>query len=118
MVSSDEIRRIVMALASSRTVTNVNKRKGTEMLRVTVEIWPAGVAEFRRTLGIMNVANVSNLADVSCYSIYASEGENRLAGTKSRTCHVTVRDHDRRQSVWTLIGAAIREMEGAEFDGL
>jgi hypothetical protein len=85
------------------------------MLRVTVEIWPAGVAELRRTLGIMNVANVSNLADVSSYSIYASEGENRLAGTKSRSCKTVVERHDRRQSVWALIEVACAALKDADF---
>jgi hypothetical protein len=88
------------------------------MIKVTVEILPGGFSGFRRTLGLMHVANVSDLADRSDYEVRIAENANPLAGTTPRACHVMVRDHDRRQSVWTLIGAAIREMEGAEFDGL
>jgi hypothetical protein len=85
------------------------------MLRVTVEIWPGGIAELRRTLGLMNIANTSNLADVSSYEVYASEGDNRLAGTKARNCKTVIERHDRRQSVWALIEVACAGLKDADF---
>ncbi len=85
------------------------------MLMVTVEIWPGGIAELRRTLGLMNIANTSNLADVSSYAVYASEGENRLTGTKSRSCKTVIERHDRRQSVWALIEVACAALKDADF---
>jgi hypothetical protein len=88
------------------------------MIKVTIEILPGGFSGFRRTLGLMHVANISDLADRSDYEVRIAENANPLAGTSPRTCHVMVRDHDRRQSVWTLIGAAIREMDGAEYDDI
>jgi hypothetical protein len=81
------------------------------MLKITVEIHPGGYSEYRRTLGHMLVANVSNLKDRSDYEVRITEGANPLAGTPPRQCAIRVRDHDRRQSVWSLVGAAIREAE-------
>ncbi len=85
------------------------------MLRVTVEIWPGGFAELRRTLALMHIANTSDLADVSSYQVYASEGENRLAGTKARSCKTVIERHDRRQTVWALIEAACGALKDADF---
>ena len=86
------------------------------MIKVTIEIIPGGYAEARRTIGLMHVANISNLARRSDYRVDLTEGENPLAGTKSFTCTVYVRDHDRNQSVWSLIEKAIAAAKGAEFD--
>lgn len=81
------------------------------MLKITVEIHPGGYSDLRRTLGHMYVANVSNLKDRSNYDVRLTEGANPLAGTPPRQCVIRVRGHDRRQSVWSLVGAAIREAE-------
>ena len=88
------------------------------MIKVTVEILPGGVSGFRRTLGLMHIANISNLADRSDYDVRIAESANPLAGNGPRTCNIQVRDHNRHQSVWALIGAAVREMEGAEYDDI
>jgi hypothetical protein len=88
------------------------------MLKVTVEILPAGVSSLRRTLAVMTIANISDLADLSDYDVSAMEGPNPHAGTKARSTGVQVIHHDRRQSVWKLVGAAIAAMEHAEFDDL
>jgi hypothetical protein len=84
------------------------------MLRVTVEILPGGYAGGRRSIGLMHIANVSNLATRSDYRIDFAEGDNPFAGTKARACTVYVRDHDRRQSVWSLIAAALAAVKGAD----
>jgi hypothetical protein len=88
------------------------------MLKITVEILPAGVSSLRRTLAVMTVGNISELADVSSYEVSAMEAPNRLAGTNARSTSVQVIDHDRRQSVWELVGAAIAQMRNAEWDDL
>jgi hypothetical protein len=88
------------------------------MLKVTVDLLPAGISSLRRTLAVMTVGNVSDLADFSDYDVSAMEGPNPLAGTNARSTSVQVIHHDRRQSVWKLIGAAITALEDAEFDDL
>jgi hypothetical protein len=85
------------------------------MLKVTVEMLPGGNAKLRRTLGLMYISNLSNLADVSSYEVSASEGENRLAGTTPRSCTTVVEHHDRRQSVWTLLEVACAALKDADF---
>lgn len=39
------------------------------MLKVTVEIWPAGDPNHSRTIHTLAIGNISNLADISDYSI-------------------------------------------------
>jgi hypothetical protein len=85
------------------------------MLKVTVEMLPGGSVELRRTLGLMYIANLSNLADLSSYEVSASEGENRLAGTRPRSCKTVVEHHDRRQSVWKLVEVACAKVGIADF---
>lgn len=88
------------------------------MLKITVELLPAGISAFRRTLGVMTIGNITDLADISSYEISAMEAENPLAGTRARSASARVDDHNRRQSVWNLIRAATSELQGAEWDEL
>jgi hypothetical protein len=88
------------------------------MLRVTIEILPGGSTEHRRTIGLMVIGNISDLADVSNYSISVTEAANPLAGTTPRSTGFFVKDHNRRQSVWKLLAASISQMEQAEWDEL
>jgi hypothetical protein len=83
------------------------------MIKVTVEILPGGYAEYRRTIGLMRIANVTDLARRSDYRVDLTEGDNPVAGTKARASTVYVRDHDRNQSVWSLIAAALDATKGA-----
>jgi len=85
------------------------------MLRITVDLHPAGVSVLRRTVGTMTIANVTNLSDVSDYHVNASEGPNPLTGLPAKTCVCKVYRHQRRQSVWALIGAAIAALERANW---
>jgi hypothetical protein len=86
------------------------------MIRVTVELLPSGYAEARRTIGLMHIANISNLARRSNYKVVLTEGDNPLAETKAFTRTVYVHDHDRKQSVWSLIARALATAEGGESD--
>jgi hypothetical protein len=71
------------------------------MIRVTVEIFPGGYAENRRTIGLMDIANLSDLARRSDYKIDVAES--------ART--VYLRNHDRNQSVWRPLAAALAAAE-------
>ena len=84
------------------------------MLKVTVTLVPGGFEPARRTVAMMTIANLSNLADVSDYCIEASEGENRIASLPARSMQSEVKHHDRRQSVWALIAKAAAAVAGAE----
>lgn len=85
------------------------------MLVVNVELMPGGSPHGRRTLARMEIGNVTDLSDVSSYEIRMLEGANPLTGQPARTCSFRVEDHDRRQSVWALIGTAIANMRNATF---
>jgi hypothetical protein len=84
------------------------------MLRVTVELVPGGAEPFRRTIGLMTIGNISDLADVSDYQVSVTEGANALTGTPPQARIFTVHGHSRRQSVWKLVARVITEMEGVE----
>ncbi|MGY3133417.1 hypothetical protein ACVWZM_004099 [Bradyrhizobium sp. USDA 4501] len=84
------------------------------MIKVTVEILPGGYAEGRHTIGLMHIANISNLAPRSDYRVDFMEGDNPFAGTKARASTVYVRNHDRKQSAWSLIAAALAALKRAE----
>jgi len=73
------------------------------MLRVTVEIWPGGDKTRARSLAIANVANVSDLANVSDYAVSVSEGYNPVTNTPPWSQRGQIYEHDRRTSVWALV---------------
>jgi hypothetical protein len=61
----------------------------------------------RRRIGFMEIANISDLADISDYAVEISEAGNPLSGKRARECSVYVRGHDRRAGVWALIARAL-----------
>jgi hypothetical protein len=70
------------------------------MLLITVEIAGGGL---RRKLAEARVGNISDLADVSDYAVYAEEGENPLADTTPWNARGLVAAHRRNQTVWRLV---------------
>jgi hypothetical protein len=85
------------------------------MLRVTIEIWPGGDKTRARSLAIANVANLSNLAEMSDYAVSVTEGHNPLTDTPPLSLRGLISQHDRRTSVWALIAkVAIWAAEEAE----
>lgn len=88
------------------------------MIIVTVELMPGGYAPRRRTIASMRIANVSECADISDYSINLLEAANPLAGSPPRNGSCEVLAHDRRQTVWSLIAKAASAALEAEFDEL
>jgi hypothetical protein len=101
------------SLKEASRAKQAGRRWSARMISVTVEILPGGYADRRRTVGLMNIANISDLAPRSDYRVDIAEGDNPLAGTKARSWTVYVRDHHRNQSVWPLIAAAAAK--GADF---
>jgi hypothetical protein len=84
----------------------VKRREKLKMLVIKVELWPGGDEQFKSVLARAGIGNVSNLADVSDYEVVANETENRLAGTPAWKSRGLLPQHDRRQSVWTLVAKA------------
>lgn len=85
------------------------------MLRVTIDLIPGGFTPMKRTIASMTIANASELADISDYTIEAMEGANKLSGTPPRNAACMVQAHDRRQTVWALIAEACTEIQKADF---
>jgi hypothetical protein len=73
------------------------------VLRVTVEIWPGGDKTRARAIAIANVANVSDLAEVSDYAVSVTEGHNPITNTRPWSRRGYVFQHDRKKSVWALV---------------
>jgi hypothetical protein len=85
------------------------------MLKVTVELVPSGFEPMRRSIALMHISNESDLADLSNYRVQATEAANPLTGDPPRVAECTVVNHDRRQSVWALVEAAVAELRKADW---
>jgi len=88
------------------------------MLLITIDLLPGGHASHRRTVASMQIANITDLADISDYHIGAIEGANPLTGTPPRSATCLVAGHERNQTVWALVAKAASEIMLAEFDEL
>jgi hypothetical protein len=85
------------------------------LLVITIDLVPGGYESHRRTIGSMRIANLSDLANTSDYSVEAMEGANPLIGSNARKATCTVRKHDRRQSVFTLLAKACKQIMKTDF---
>lgn len=85
------------------------------MIRVTVEIVPGGFEPARRTIGMLRISNLSDLASVSSYDVYVEEAANPLCGTSSRMARIRVDGHKRAQSVWVLLARVMTSLAAADF---
>jgi len=75
------------------------------MLRVTVELIPAGNSGKKRTIRTMEISNVTDLADISDYRVVVT-GER-----SSDRREAVVRGHERRSwGAWRLVYRAIRAL--------
>jgi hypothetical protein len=88
------------------------------MIHVTVDLVPGGFQPARRTVATLRIANISELADISDYSVDFLQAANPLAGTNPCNGSCYVRSHDRRQSIWALIAKAASAAMEAEYDEL
>jgi hypothetical protein len=84
------------------------------MIVVTVTILPGGFAPLRRDIGTLRIANVSNLARISDYSIDVIEAANPLTAAPARIGSCNVEQHDRVQSVWALVERAAAAAQSAD----
>jgi hypothetical protein len=87
------------------------------MLIITIELIPGGIGS-RKTIGTLRIGNMSDLADVSDYRIVAMEAANPITGKAARIADETLRDHDRRQSVWKIVEGASKAIEHADWGEL
>lgn len=87
------------------------------MLAITVDLVPGGFEPLRRTIATMRIANISDLAETSDYRVEATEGRNDLAGTPSRSVSFAIKQHNRAQSVWSLIAKAAEIAARTKDDG-
>jgi hypothetical protein len=85
------------------------------MLIVRVELLPGGDPSRRRVIGLLEIANVSNLSETSSYAVEAEEAANHLTGTPARMASIRIDGHRRAQPVWALIHRAVAALESAEF---
>lgn len=74
------------------------------MLRITVEIWPGGRQPGKRVVATANVANISDLADVSDYDVEIQTSA-RMDPSWRPASEVSgeIRGHERDASVWSLV---------------
>ena len=72
------------------------------MLVVTVDLVPGGAEPLRRSIGTVQISNVSDLSDVSNYHLLAMEAANPMTGTGARTAECILFGHARRQLVEQL----------------
>ena len=73
------------------------------MLRVTIEIWPGGDRARARAIAIADVANVSELSEMSDYAVSVAEQYNPVTETPAWSCDGKILRHARRASVWALV---------------
>ncbi len=67
-------------------------------------------ANRRRLVASMVLHNVSDLAKISNYTGYIEEENNDNLGIKGFHTEISVKDHERHQSVWELIKTALEKV--------
>ena len=88
------------------------------MIILNVDLVPGGLQARRRTIASMRIANLTDLADISDYSVDVLEAANPLVGTPPRNGSCSVERHHRRQTIWALIARAAEAAMQAEYDEL
>jgi hypothetical protein len=81
------------------------------MLRIIVELFPGGSPTGRRTLALMDIANVSML-DVSDYVVATKDAASPWRAACERKAKVT--GHRRDQPVWSLVAKAAAAVSEGE----
>jgi hypothetical protein len=76
------------------------------MIRVTIEIWPAGYKARAREIALMEIANISDLAPVSDYAIRASCVANPISGQPACNVRGTIKGQSRKNSIFDLLAKA------------
>lgn len=87
------------------------------MLVITIDLVPGGDESYRRTIGSMRIANVSNFGGTCDYAVEVMEAANPLTGDPPWNGKCIVLAHDRRQSEWALMARACGEVRKANLTG-
>jgi len=77
------------------------------MLVITAELWPGGDKTRRRTIGEMLIANDSELAPVSSYSVAIFQAADPGSGAAAWRSTLVVDRHCRADGVWALVCAIL-----------
>ncbi|EKU73163.1 hypothetical protein SAMN05518668_10164 [Sphingobium sp. YR657] len=77
------------------------------MMIVKIEVWPGGVETAPREIGRMVIANLSNLAEISDYSVHIEQTETPRLHVPAIDTRVTVKTHPRRDGPWALVRRAL-----------
>jgi hypothetical protein len=77
------------------------------MLVITAEVWPAGDEERKFAIGEMLIANESNLAPVSSYSVAISQAADPNSGTAAWQSGLIIDGHRRSDGAWALVRAIL-----------
>lgn len=88
------------------------------MLKVTIELYPGGLEENSKVLGVMQISqkerhekvNGDTVEYVCDYTVVANEGANPVTGQPPTTGKYTIRNIDRNQSVYSLVAKATAEV--------
>jgi hypothetical protein len=74
-----------------------------DLLRVTIEILPGGNKEHARAIAVADIANISDLSEVSDYAVSVTERYNPVANSPAWSRRGFILQHARRASVWALV---------------
>lgn len=77
------------------------------MLVIRVEIWPGGNPRGRRTIGTAAIANVSELANVSDYTVALMDERGYVSDVRE------VHRHRRSAGFWPLLARAFQPSRGS-----
>jgi hypothetical protein len=77
------------------------------MLVVTAEIWPGGDPRSRATIGELLIANESDLAATSSYSVELYQTGSPESGAKALQSRLVLNGHRRSDGVWALVRAIL-----------
>jgi len=73
------------------------------MLVITAEIWPGGERARKRLIGEMRIANESDLADVSSYSVTTFQIADPGSGAAAWQSSIVIHGHRRGDGAWALV---------------
>jgi len=73
------------------------------MLVVKVEVWPGGVQALAQEIGRMEIENVSNLAQISDYSVSVTQLGSERLGVCPIDVAFIIEGHARENGAWALV---------------
>lgn len=85
------------------------------MLVVRAEIWPGGDETRALVIGEITAANISNLAEVSSYSVKIDQTGHTSTGVEQWDRTFVLSGHARRRGVWELVRRITSQCLGERF---